>query len=144
MSTEKIDVKEPHVLFAFQVSKSGPIVPDEYAILKIPYTEKVRVAGKDYFQGIRNGVQRRFHADATKHRYFDTWDEAWTYLCSRAKSAVDAAEAGLQHARDTLAAVTAMRCHGYTQIGAPTEPRDPTGSLPAKGKQDANTSDIPH
>ncbi len=109
---------ESTTLFTFQVAKSGPIVPDEFAILKIPYTEKVRVGRKDYFQGIRNGVQRRFHCDDTKYRYFDTWDAAWAYLCFRAKSVVDSAEASLRAAKETLTTVRAMRCDGYTKIGA--------------------------
>jgi hypothetical protein len=172
MSTEKINVKEalkngrvefprtkegvvdftkpqePRVLFAFQVEKSGPIDISELAILKIPYTEKVRVDGRDYFQGVRNfyggghrrfphyGVQRRFHCDETKYRYFDTWDDAWAYLCCRAKTEVASAESRLQRARDVLAAVAAMRCDWYTKIGAePPEPKEP---------RDGETPDIPH
>lgn len=109
---------EPTTLFVFQVAKSGPIVPDEFAILKIAYTEKVRVNRKDYFQGIRNGVPRRFLCDDTKYMYFVTWDVAWAYLCFRAKSAVDSAEASLRAAKETMAMVRAMRCDWYTKIGA--------------------------
>lgn len=153
MSTEKINVKEalkngrwefprtkegvvdftkprePRVLFAFQVEKSGPIDIGEFAILKIEYTAEVRIDGKDYFQGVRNfyGVQKRFLRDETKYRYFDTWDDAWVYLGCRAKTEVASAESRLQRARDVLAAVAAMRCDWYTKIGAePPEPKEAT------------------
>jgi hypothetical protein len=101
--------EEPPTQHAFQVIKSGSVILDEFAILKIPYTQKVRIDRKDYFQGIRNGVQRRFLCDESRYHYFPTWQGAWAHLCALAQAEVTAAESALAHAKETLAAAKAMR-----------------------------------
>jgi len=100
---------EVQTLHAFQVIKSGRVILDEFAILDIPYTQKVRIDRKDYFQGIRNGVQRRFLCDESSYHYFPTWDGAWAHLCALAQAEVTAAESALAHAKETLSAAKAMR-----------------------------------